>query len=85
MVENGQYQILSLLKTTFPGFERRLEGMYREDPVFRQIASEYHECVRKQELDIGTTVNIYDFYADTIKELKEELLEQLNETTKEAQ
>ena len=85
MVENKQYQILSLLKTKFPGFESKLERMYRQDAVFRQIASEYHECIKKQEVEIGTKGNIYDFYADTIKELNEEVLVHLNETIKNAQ
>lgn len=84
MVENKDYQMLSLLKTKFPGFESKLERMYRRDKAFRQIASEYHECIKKQEVEIGTTGNIYDFYADTIRELNEEVLAHLNETTKNA-
>lgn len=79
MVESSQSQILSLLKIELPGFESKLEQVYREEPVFRQIAREYYECVRKRELDIGTTGDTNDCYADTIKELKEEIQNILKE------
>ena len=76
MAEQQQYQILSLLKTKFPGLEGKLDRIYWQDPVFRQVAREYGECIRKQELQIGSTGKP-DIYAETIKELKDELMEHL--------
>jgi len=77
MIENRPYRKLALLKTKFPDFENKVEHSYMQDPDFREISNEYLECIRKQELDIGTIGNRYDCYADTIKELKEELLSYL--------
>ena len=82
MTEDKQYQILSLLMTEFPGFEQRLDHIYWHDPLFRQIAREYHECIRKQEREIDASSKLYVSYTDTIRELKEELLEHLNEPIK---
>jgi len=82
MDEDTRYGILSLLKTEFPGFEVRLDHIYWQDPLFRQIASEYHECFRKQERVIDATSKLYVSYTDTIRELKEELFEYLNKPIK---
>ena len=79
MVEDTRYEILSLLKTEFPGVEVSLDQIYWQDPLFRQIAREYHECIRKQEREIDASSKLYVSYTDTIRELKEELLEHLNE------
>lgn len=81
MVENEQYQILSLLKKAFPDFKKRLEQEYWQDPVFRQIAREYHECIRKQNVEMGKEGRTKDIYAATIGELKDELLEHLKSNT----
>ena len=82
MTENTRYEILSMLKTKFPGLEHRLDHIYWQDPLFRQIAREYHECIRKQERVIDASSKLYLSYTDTIRELKEELLELLNEPIK---
>jgi hypothetical protein len=82
MTENTRYEILSMLKTEFPGLEHRLDYIYWQDPLFRQIAREYHECIRKQERVIDASSKLYMSYTDTIRELKEELLEHLNEPIK---
>lgn len=82
MAEDTRYEILSLLKTEFPRFEQRLDQIYWQDPLFRQIARDYHECIRKQERVIDASSKLYLSYTDTIRELKEELLELLNERIK---
>ena len=82
MAEDTRYQILSMLKAEFPGFEIRLDQIYWQDPLFRQIAREYHECIWKQRSELGAKENSNDVFADTIRELKDELLEHI---TKEHQ
>ena len=82
MAEDTRYEILSMLKTEFPGVEISLDQIYWQDPLFRQIAREYHECILKQKYEIGSGDNPYDFYADTITELKDELLEHIKKNTK---
>ena len=77
MPEQQQYPILSLLKTKLPGFEGKLDQVYWQDPVFRQIAREYSECIRKRESEIAKTSKVYAAYTATIRELKDELLEHL--------
>jgi len=77
MTEYTRYEILSMLKTEFPGLEHRLDYIYWQDSLFRQIAREYHECIRKQERVIDASSKLYMSYTDTIRELKEELLERL--------
>ena len=78
MAEDRRYKILSLLKTEFPGFEIRLDQIYWKDPVFRQIAREYHECI-KQEAITQEKGRKSEFYTETINELSEELLSYLND------
>lgn len=82
MAGDTRYEILSMLKAEFPGFEQTLDHIYWQDPLFRQIAREYHECIRKQERVIDASSKLYVSYTDTIRELKEELLEHLNEPIK---
>ena len=77
MAEDRRYKILSLLKTEFPGFEIRLDQLYWKDPLFRQIAREYHECIR-QEAITQEKGRKSEFYKETINELSEELLSYLN-------
>ena len=79
MEENNRFRILSQLQAAFPEYGKKLAGIYRQDPLFRQIAKEFHECVQKQELEINLGRGRLDIYADTINELKEELLEYLRE------
>ena len=74
MKEKDQYQTVSLLRKMFPEFEDRLEHLYRQDPVFREIAMEIRECSDKQEMIYKETGRRPDSYTDTINELKEELL-----------
>jgi hypothetical protein len=75
--DKRQYNQISLLKAKFPGYGNRIDQLYTQDSVFRQVAREYCECVRKQEEEIPETSKVYAFYEDTIRELKEELLEHL--------
>ena len=78
MSENSrQYNQISLLKAKFPGFGDRIDQLYTQDAVFRQVAREYCECIRKQEAEVSESSRVYAFYTDTIKELKDELLEHL--------
>ena len=79
MQENEQYRTIRLLKTIFPGFEDMLEQLYRQDPVFREIAMEIWECIEKQEMIYQETGKRPGSYTDTINELKEELLVYLND------
>lgn len=81
MAEDAGYEILSMLKTKFSGFEQRLDHIYWQDPLFRQIAREYHECIRKQEREIDASSKLYVSYTDTIMELKDELLEHIKKNT----
>ncbi len=74
MAEDNRYQILSLLKREFPGFEMKLDKVYWQDPLFRQIAREFHECIANRDMDLEKKGKTHDIYADTIHELSEELL-----------
>ena len=71
------YRMLSMLKTMFPQCENELEKIYWRNAVFREVAREYLECINKQEMILEKTGKISDVYADTIKELKVELLSHL--------
>ena len=82
MVANEQYLTQSLLKEMFPEFENKIDLLYGQDPVFREIAGEYYECIQRQEMIIEKTGKKSDLYSDTIKELKEELLGYLSEKMK---
>jgi hypothetical protein len=75
--DEQQYDQIILLKTKFPGYEDRIENLYSRDRVFRQVVSEYCECVRKQEQEVSEASRVYAFYSDTIRELEEELVERL--------
>lgn len=79
MVENDNEKTLLLLKKSFPEFERKLDGIYRQDPLFREIAREYYEIVKKMEMNYFETGKKFDFYTDTMNELKEELADYLND------
>jgi len=74
------YRMLSLLKAMFPHFEYELEKIYWKDPVFREIAREYIECINKQEMLLKKTGTKLDVYTDTIYELKLELLSYLDKS-----
>lgn len=77
MVPEEQYLTLSLLITMFPEFRERIELTYRQDPVFREIAREYHECIRKRDSILKETGEVSEFYTETINELKDELINHL--------
>jgi len=79
MVENEKEQALILLKKSFPEFEQKLDVIYQQDPLFKEIAREYYEVVKKMEMNYFETGKKFDFYADTMNELKEELLDYLND------
>ena len=79
MVENNKEQTLLLLKKSFPEFEKKLDVIYKQDPLFREIAREYYEIVKKMEMNYLKTGIKFDYYLDTINELKEELLDYLND------
>ena len=79
MVENDEEQALLLLKKSFPEFEKKLDAIFDKDPLFREIAREYYEVVKKMEMNYFETGRKFDFYLDTINELKEELLDYLND------
>ena len=76
MADKDQPLTLLWLQTMFPELESKINLFYNQDPVFREIASEYHECIR-QEAMLQETGRRTDYYSDTINELKEELLEYL--------
>jgi hypothetical protein len=78
MVENKHDQILLLLKKELPGFENKIELVFRYDPIFREIASEYYEIAMKLEMNYQKTGKIMKSYSDTSDELKEELMDYLN-------
>ena len=78
MSEDKRYQILLLLKTEFPGFEIRLDQIYWQNPVFRQIAREYSECINQEAIN-EEQGRKSEFYKETINELSEELLFFLND------
>ena len=73
MKDNEQERALSLLRRMFPAFEGIIDPSFRHDRIFREIASEYHECIEQvnacKETDDAT-----ELYMETINELKEELM-----------
>lgn len=77
MAEDDQDLTIVLLRRMFPEFESVIHSAFGKDPVFRDIAGEYHECI-KQEKIYRETGNKSDLYTETINELKEELLAYLN-------
>lgn len=79
MNETQQSRILDLLKKTFPEYENRLEYLYSRDPILREIAREYLECIRKQELSFKDSGKETDYYSETIRELHDELKEYLTD------
>ena len=72
-----QDQTVLLLKRTFPAFESVIEPSFSKDPFFRDMATEYHECLR-QEVIHKERGRQSDLYKDTIHELKEELFAYLS-------
>jgi uncharacterized protein YdcH (DUF465 family) len=80
MKEKYQNQTVSMLRKMFPEHEERLEQLHRQDPIFREIAAELCECTDKQEMLYQETGKRSSSYADTINELKDELLAYLNNT-----
>ena len=74
MCEEKSDPTLSLLKTMFPNFVNGLSDLYHQDPVFREIASEYKECWDKQEAILKETGRNSELFAETMSELKEELI-----------
>lgn len=82
MSEEKNDPTLSLLLTVFPNFKDGLCQMYSQDPVFREIASEYKECTDKQEAIFKETGNRSDLFSETISELKEELITYLASISK---
>ena len=72
------YRVLSLLKAMFPQLEYELEKIYWKDPVFREIAREYIECINKQKKLLEKTGTKLNVYTETIYELKLELLSYLD-------
>ena len=79
MKEKDQNQTVLLLTKMFPEFGGRLEQLYRQDPVFREIALEIRECNDKLETIYRETGKRSSSYKDTIDELKHELLAYLND------
>jgi len=63
-----------MLRKIFPEYESRLEQIYLQDSLFREIAAEIRECTEKQEMLYQETGKRSCSYTDTINELKEELL-----------
>jgi uncharacterized protein YdcH (DUF465 family) len=74
MIEKDQDQTFSMLRKIFPEYENRLEQIYLQDSVFREIAAEIRECTEKQEMIYQKTGKRSCSYTDTIEELKDELL-----------
>lgn len=79
MIENRKEQTLLLLKKSFPEFEKKLDAIFGQDPLFREIAKEYYEIVKKMETNYVETGIRFDFYISTTNELKQELLDYLND------
>jgi hypothetical protein len=79
MKDKDQTQTVSMLRKIFPEYENRLEQIYLQDSVFREIAAEILECTEKQEMLYQKTGKRSCSYTDTINELKEELLGYLND------
>ena len=77
MSKDKNYLTLSLLKSEFPDFKNSLDHIYDRDPVFREIAAEYKECIDKNESIYKETGKWSDLFTETINELKEELLNYL--------
>jgi hypothetical protein len=78
MNTNDDEQIMKLLKESFPGFAEKLGLIYQSDPLFREIAGEYFEVVKKMKMIYFGTGKKIPSYTDTINELQEELAEYLN-------
>lgn|GEM_PF-6982858 len=78
MKEKDQTRTVSMLRKIFPEYETRLEQIYLQDSVFREIAAEIRECTEKQEMLYQETGKRSRSYTDTIEELKDELLTYLD-------
>jgi hypothetical protein len=78
MKEKDQTQTVSMLRKIFPEYENKLEQIYLQDSVFREIAAEIRECTEKQEMLYQETGKRSRSFTDTIEELKDELLTYLN-------
>jgi uncharacterized protein YdcH (DUF465 family) len=76
MTAKVQEQTLSLLKMKFAEYEKEVESLYRDHPVFREIADEYHECIIQERI-CRESGRKPDLYRETIEELKYELLSYL--------
>lgn len=63
---------LTFIKRMFPEFTGVIDPTFSRDCVFREIASDYHECIM-QEKAFQEGGHASDPYAETIKELKEEI------------
>jgi hypothetical protein len=78
MAGNIDYRRILLLKKMFPEFENKLDYIYRQDPLFREIAKEIYVCISKQEMICKRTGKKSNLFTDTITELKNELLDYMN-------
>jgi len=77
MAEDDQDLTIVLLRRMFPEFDSIIHSAFSKDPVFREMAGEYHECIEQEKI-YRETGNKSDLYTETINELKEELLAYLN-------
>lgn len=77
MKDKEQERTLSLLKRMFPAFKGIIGPSFSQDPIFREIAREYHECI-DQVIACKETGDATELYMETINELKEELMAYLN-------
>jgi len=78
MADKDQHLTLLWLQTMFPELDYKINLIYSKDPVFREIAYEYFECIRQEKIRQESGRNT-DFFEETIRELKEELMGHLNE------
>ena len=77
-------QTLILLKETLPSqYENKLEAIYEQDPLFNEISDEYYEVYTKMESKDFKTLEKKEIYLETLRELKEELMDYLNNLKKE--
>lgn len=78
MVGNEQGKLLFLLKKDFPEFKNKIDDIYKTKSMFREIANDYYHIVTVLETGNFKPDKKMDMYVATMKELKEELLEYLN-------
>jgi len=68
---------LALIKRRFPGRDERVERIFREDPSFRTLCRDYHDCratlERLRGHDSASVRNRRREYAELLEELDREI------------